>query len=153
VIKWLHSFARYPQLLRKIISALFLVCGFVLATVLLIMAILIMIFPGSLFALLGNKLGFNTLYRYDCLWNWILGGDIDESISSRLGKSIFAGHPPVFFSLAQDKLVAVFLHQLDHDHVRTSILPEEGLALTDEQYHSIINDDLGDALAALGVRI
>jgi len=153
VINWLHSFARYPRILRKIISAMFLVCGFVLATVLLIMAILIMIFPGSLFALLGNKLGFNTLYRYDCLWNWILGGDIDESISSRLGKSIFAGHPPVFFSLAQDKLVAVFLHQLDHDHVRTSILPEEGRALTDEQYHSIINDDLGDALAALGVRI
>jgi len=150
---WLHSFAQYPKILRKIISALFLVGGFVLATLLLIIAILLMIFPGSLLAALGNKMGFNTLIKYDCLWNWILGGSIKETISSRLGKSIFAGHPPVFFNLAQDKLVAVFLHQLDHDHVRNSILPNEGQALSDDQYQAVINNDLDEALAALGVPI
>ncbi len=153
MISWLHAFARYPAILRKLISVLFLGGGAVVATVLLVLVIMLMIFPGSVFALAGNKLGFNTLLKYDCLWNWILGGDIKETISSRLGKSIFAGHAPVFFDLSQDKLVAVFLHQLDADHVRASILPSIGQHLTNEQYQTIMSNDLADALAVLGVPI
>jgi hypothetical protein len=124
-----------------------------LAAALLIVAIVLMIFPGSVFALLGSQMGFNTLIKYDCLWNWILGGDIKETISSRLGKSIFAAHPAVFFNLSQDKLVSVFLHQLDTDHVRASILPDRGQCLTSEQYVYIMSNDLADALAVLGVPI
>lgn len=151
MIDWLHQFKRYPAVIRKAIAAGFLAVGILVFTALLIAVIFLMIFVGTPLALLGNKLGFNTWLKYDCLWNWILGGDIDETISSRLGKSIYFGHDPVFFNLEQDKLIAVFLHQLDHDHVRQSIIPDKGHVISDEQFMSVMSRKLDDALTALGV--
>ena len=153
VSDWLHKFKNYPKALRVLLGALFLGSWFVLASIGLAVCILLMVFPGSLFAILGNELGFNVLKKYDHLWNWIIGGDIEETISSRLGKSIFANHSPVFINLAIDKMVAVFLHQLDNDHVRTSILPNIGHKLSSEQYQDILNIELGDALAILGIPV
>lgn len=153
MINWLHKYKTYPKALRVLLGSLFLGVAFVIASIGLMVVILLMVFPGSLLAILGNELGFNALKRYDHLWNWIIGGDIEETISSRLGKSIFADHHPVFFNLAIDKMVAVFLHQLDHDHVRTSILPNRGRKLTSEHHQIILNIEFDDALAILGIPV
>ncbi len=153
VIGWLHKFKNYPKALRIFLGSLFLGGAFVVASLGLVVVILLMVFPGSVFAMLGNKLGFNALKKYDQLWNWIIGGDIEETISSRLGKSIFADHAPVFFNLVIDKMVAVFLHQIDNDHVRSSIMPGAGEELSDEEHRSILNMELADTLSILGVPI
>lgn len=65
--------------------------------------------------------GYHVWIAFDKFWNAVLGGDHRETISSRLGKSIHFGLPPVFWFLWADKVVAFLLDQVDHDHCRKSV--------------------------------
>lgn len=150
---WFLHFKVLPKPLRTFISALFLGFWVLISALILIGTILLLLVVGTPLALLGNSFGFNAWYQYDCLFNWLLGGDIKETISSRLAKSIYAGHPPVFMSLARDRIIAVLLHQLDPDHVRKSIIKDQGRRLSDEQFIQIMSHKLDDALKPLGVPI
>lgn len=58
---------------------------------------------------------------FDELFNAFLDGGHWETISSRLGKSIFHNHPPVFFSKKIDKSISWMLSQVDPDHCLKSI--------------------------------
>ena len=79
-------------------------------------------FPiGAPMALRGSDYWFHVWIGFDKLCNAALGGDHDETISSRLGKSTIWGHAPVFYSLKIDKLVAWMLHQIDTDHCKKSV--------------------------------
>lgn len=58
---------------------------------------------------------------FDCLGNAYLFHDSRETISSRLGKSIYHDHPPVFNFLIIDKGVAWLLNNVDREHCKKSI--------------------------------
>ncbi len=153
MISWLHKFKHYPPVLRILCAALTLGGLVILGALALVAAILLMIFPGIPLAVMGNEKGFKIWYQFDCLGNWLLGGSITELISSRLGKSIYAAHSPVFGHINRDIVVAVLLHQLDSDHVRQCIQPGKGRKVDDEQYSQIMAFKLDESLGALGVPI
>lgn len=58
---------------------------------------------------------------FDKFCNACLKGDNRETISSRLGKSLYHGFAPVFGFRALDRFVAFLLDQVDPDHCRKSI--------------------------------
>lgn len=65
--------------------------------------------------------GYHVWIAFDKFWNAVLGGDHRETISSRLGKTLYHGHDPVFGLYSIDRFVAFLLDQVDPDHCRKSI--------------------------------
>ena len=91
-------------------------------------------FPvGAPMALRVSDYWFHVWIGFDKLCNAALGGDHDETISSRLGKSTIWGHAPVFGSLKIDKLVAWMLHQIDTDHCKKSVDWKVGVIMERER--------------------
>lgn len=70
--------------------------------------------------------GYHVWIAFDKFWNAVLGGDHRETISSRLGKSLYHNFDPVFGFLVIDRFVAFLLDQVDPDHCRKSIVWEYG---------------------------
>jgi hypothetical protein len=72
-----------------------------------------------------RSFAFNKAYHlwiaYDRYCNAYLFHDSRETISSRLGKSIYHDHPPVFNFLIIDKAVAWLLNNVDRGHCKKSI--------------------------------
>lgn len=64
---------------------------------------------------------WNVLISIDQLANAILGGDPDETISSRIGKRVVTGR-----ARGHEKLLARFLNWLDPNHVQDAIEYDEG---------------------------
>ncbi len=62
----------------------------------------------------------NVLIGFDQLTNAAIGGDPDETISSRAGKEVRAGKGGLW------KLFCRVLHGFDKDHCRESIEEDEG---------------------------
>lgn len=71
--------------------------------------------------------GLRVWLAFDRLWNAILRGSDEETVSSRLGKSTLHGHPPVFGFLPIDKVVAHMLDTVDPKHCEKSINWDVGL--------------------------
>lgn len=67
---------------------------------------------------------------FDKFYNAVFDGVHGETISSRLGKSIYHNHEPVFFRhVKYDKIVSWCLNQVDPDHCQKSIMYETGSAV------------------------
>ena len=73
---------------------------------------------GAWRAVNGSRYWQRTWLGFDYFCNALLGGTHKETISSRLGKSIYYGHPPVFIYRRCDKIVVSWLHAVDRDHCR-----------------------------------
>lgn len=108
-------------------SAVFLCLGILLSIVLVPTAFTVTGF-GLLFLTLfprSRKFSGTRAYHiwiaYDRLWNALLWHDSRETISSRLGKSIYYRHPPVFNWRWVDRVVGAALDRVDTDHCATSI--------------------------------
>lgn len=63
---------------------------------------------------------FNILISLDQLANTLLGGDPDETMSSRMGKRIASGNCWGCYRVCR------ILHFIDKDHCRKSIEEDEG---------------------------
>lgn len=63
---------------------------------------------------------WNFLVAIDQLVNTLLGGDPDETLSSRMGKNVKEGRCKLC------KIVCYFLNKIDSNHCEKSIEPEEG---------------------------
>lgn len=64
---------------------------------------------------------WNVLIAFDQLINALLGGDPDETISSRMGKLIEQDKCPFCYWICTH-----FLHKLDPNHCQKSIERDEG---------------------------
>lgn len=76
---------------------------------------------GVVKAVRGSEYWYQCWIGFDKFCNAILGGAHTETISSRLGKSIYYNRLPVFGLRSLDKIVAWMLDQIDTDHVRKNI--------------------------------
>lgn len=63
---------------------------------------------------------WNFLVAIDQLANTLLGGDPDETMSSRMGKNVRAGKCKLC------KVICYFLNKIDPNHCEKSIEPDEG---------------------------
>lgn len=63
---------------------------------------------------------WNILIGVDQLVNAILGGDPDETLSSRMGKNIARGECKLC------KIICYFLNKIDSDHCHKAIETDEG---------------------------
>lgn len=63
---------------------------------------------------------WNVLVAIDQLFNTILGGDPDETLSSRMGKHVREGRCKLC------KVICLLLNKIDPNHCEKSIEPEEG---------------------------
>ena len=63
-----------------------------------------------------KRYGWNVLIAIDQLGNTLLGGDPDETISSRMGKR----------RCRVCRLLCRLLHRVDPEHCNKSIEPDEG---------------------------
>ena len=111
-------------MLNKLLSILLLLVGISLAIVLTPTFLLLV---GAPLALLAVYLRVNRRYALD-VWlgfdkfiNACMGGDHRETVSSRLGKSVWHGGPSVFFVPCIDRLVSRCLDVVDPDHCLKSI--------------------------------
>lgn len=73
---------------------------------------------GAWRAVNGSRYWQRTWLGFDYFCNALLGGSHKETISSRLGKSVYYGYPPVFVYRRCDKIVVSWLHAVDRDHCR-----------------------------------
>lgn len=65
--------------------------------------------------------GLEVWIGFDRMWNAIIGGDSRETVSSRLGKSLYHGHGSVFGWKWADRVVSRLLDAIDPGHCRKSI--------------------------------
>lgn len=116
-----------------ILGVIFSVVGVIGFLVFKASGLMVLIVIGTPMAVLGSPYWFEKWIVYDRLWNWLLDGDFEETVSSRLGKWHFFDHPPVFtgrlFFLNQ--LISLWLDQVDKDHIKTSIMPSAGVPVAD----------------------
>ena len=118
---------KFIDLAECVYSAMFLIIGIVLggallATYLLTVGVLV----GAPAGLIGSPYWYNCWIAFDRFANAVLKGDPLETISSRLGKSIYHRHSPVFGWYRFDRTVSWWLSQVDKDHCRKSIDWEVG---------------------------
>lgn len=114
--------AKIIKILRTIWSASLLVLAVLIVSCLMSGFLVFIALPyGAIAAVRGSEYWGNVWIGFDKLCNAMLNGDHEETISSRLGKSIFHNHRPVFGSLKFDKMVAWWLHQVDKNHCKKSI--------------------------------
>lgn len=110
------------QLFDKIYSSLFLLIGVLFAILATGFFMFVIALPyGSVMASRGSDYWGHVWIAFDKLWNAILRGDHRETISSRLGKSVYFNHPPVFVYRKTDKKFSWWLSQVDKDHCKKSI--------------------------------
>ena len=114
------------SVLLKFIAAVVLVSGILLLaqmtgpfmhTVGIIAALVALFWPESQL----GKYGFQVWIAFDKYGNAWLGGSHKETISSRLGKSLYYDHDPVFGFRVLDKFISFMLSAVDPDHCRKSI--------------------------------
>lgn len=79
------------------------------------------IFPGVPMALQGSRYWHGVWIAFDKLWNAILDGDPEETLSSHLGKSTIYGYEVVLWNRWADHTLAWLLHQIDKHHCEKSI--------------------------------
>lgn len=113
-------------MLNKIKSILILVpsiifiasiTGFLLTTVGLVAALIGLTFPNSSIA----RYALEVWLGFDRMCNAFMNGDSKETVSSRLGKSIYYNHGSVFGCKWADKTVSYLLDCIDPDHCKKSI--------------------------------
>ena len=75
---------------------------------------------------LHRRYWYHVWIGFDRFCNAVLGGDSRETVSSRLGKAIYHGHPNVFGCMAADKTVSWWLSQVDPNHCKKSVEWEFG---------------------------
>ena len=75
-----------------------------------------------------KRYGKNVVLSFDQFWNAVLGGDPDETISSRMGKwlAVHINDSPCQMCRYIAKPVCWVLNLIDPDHCRDAIDPEEG---------------------------
>jgi len=71
-----------------------------------------------------KKYFWNILISLDQLFNTVLFGDPDETISSRLGK--WLEYPTTSTRYKFAEFTCKFLHMIDKNHCRKSVEPDEG---------------------------
>ena len=111
-------------MLNKLISIILLLVGISLAIVLTPTFLFFAAAPVALLALtVGQyqRYALDVWLGFDKFINAAMGGDHEETISSRLGKSIYHNSPSVFFTRRIDKVVASCLDVVDPDHCLKSI--------------------------------
>ena len=91
--------------------------GVLLTTLGIIVALIALVKPKSDM----GQYGFEIWIAFDKLWNAVLLGDGEETISSRLGKSIYYNHGSVFGWKWADKLVSGWLDLVDENHCLKAI--------------------------------
>lgn len=69
----------------------------------------------------GSDYWLEVWLAFDKLVNAALGHDHRETLSGRLGKSVYHNHPPVFFYYDIDFLIVLLLEQFEHNHCLDSI--------------------------------
>ncbi len=156
-IAWFLSLSKARQKTWAVVCLIFGILFSVVA-ILAVLAyklfeLVLLVVIGAPLAVFGSEYWFAKWIFYDCIWNWILGGDINETVSSRLGKWHFFNHAPVFkgrlFFLNQ--LVSLWLDQVDPNHIKTSIMPQVGVRVPDYEVARLSTID--DSLYYLGVKI
>lgn len=113
-------------ILKKLYSTFVLLIGVLLAVVVTPVFLTTVGIFTAVYALYAGK---GKVYNYalevwigfDKFCNACLKGDHRETISSRLGKSIYYEHPPVFGYTLFDHMVAGMLDSVDKDHCNSSI--------------------------------
>lgn len=68
-----------------------------------------------------GRYGLDVWIGFDRMWNAIIGGDSRETVSSRLGKSVYHFHGSVFGWKWADLVVCRLLDSIDPGHCRKSI--------------------------------
>lgn len=68
-----------------------------------------------------KKYLWNNLLAFDRLVNAMLGGDPEETLSSRMGKRVEKGNCPLCYWICTH-----FLHRIDPNHCQKSIDRDEG---------------------------
>lgn len=120
----------------KIKSAIFLLIGILFAIMATGFFMFFIALPvGSVRAVKGSDYWGHVWIAFDKFWNAILGGDHRETISSRLGKSVYYNHPPVFGNKSIDKKFAWWLSKVDTDHCKKSI--DWKVGITVKNYYKI----------------
>jgi hypothetical protein len=110
------------KILRTLWAAFWLVFAILLTASITSVFMLFVAFPiGAPMAIFGSIYWHHVWVGFDKFANALVGGNHEETISSRLGKSTIHGHSPVFVHIWIDSLVSWLLHQVDHNHVSKSI--------------------------------
>lgn len=115
---------------HKLYSAVFLLFMVALVATMSTAYMTFAFFVGTPLAVAGSKYWFEVWIGFDKLCNAALGGDHKETISSRLGKTVYYNHPPVFFTRKIDKTICWMLGQVDTDHCKYSIQKNVGRTIT-----------------------
>lgn len=109
-------------MLKVLWSALCLLVGVVLTLLFIGTFLFSLGIPYGLPAMVkGSDYWYQVWIAYDKLWSAIFNGKHEETISSRLGKSVYHDLKPVFFTRRADKVVVFWLRQVDTDHCKKSI--------------------------------
>ena len=111
-------------MIRKFFSIILLVVGISVAIVLTPTFLFFVAAPVALLAVTVGKFkryALNVWLGFDKFMNACMGGDHEETISSRLGKSIYHDSPSVFFVKRIDYIVSSCLDVVDPDHCLKSI--------------------------------
>jgi hypothetical protein len=86
----------------------------------------------NVFRSIGNYL-MNVLISIDQLGNSVMGGDPDETISSRLGKAEQSHGGKIPWTSPISRLTAEALNKIDKNHCKDAIEKDEGeKAVTDK---------------------
>ncbi len=153
-------FLSLPEASRRLWAVVCLVVGILFSVVAMFcilvfkaLGLIALVVIGAPLAVLGSPYWFGQWIIYDRLWNYLLGGDFEETVSSRLGKWHYFDHPPVFtgqlFFLNQ--LVSLWLDQVDKDHIKTSIMPHVGVPVPAFKMARL--NIIADSLYTLGLKI
>jgi len=157
IIIW---FLALSEARRRIWAVVCLVVGILFSVVAMFfilmfkaLGLIALVVVGGPLAVVGSPYWFGKWILYDRLWNWMLGGDFEETVSSRLGKWHCFDHDPVFtgslFFLNQ--LVSLWLDQVDRDHIKTSIMPHVGVPVSAFKMARL--NIIEDSLYTLGIKI
>lgn len=159
-MKFIEWFLGLSKAAQKFWAAFLLVVGIFLSVIAIMVALffkmlwlVLLVSIGSLMAFKGSDYWFEKWFQYDCIWNWILGGDIKETVSSRLGKWYYFGHEPIFkgkfFLLNQ--IISLWLDRVDKGHIRKSIIPTVGKTVSAQQMIKL--SEIEDSLESFSVNI
>lgn len=116
-----------PDIKHTFFASIFLLVGIII-TLLIVPILLPFLGIGLIFLTIipttrpyAKNKAIHIWLAYDKLWNALLFHHSGETISSRLGKSLYHGHPPVFNWRSIDALIGGWLDKVDPDHCRNSI--------------------------------
>lgn len=98
----------------------------------LITGIILLLISNILKSTFLNRYSFNILITFDQLTNTILGGDVDETISSRLGKWEIESKNKTGIRRIIYNFINYIVELFEKDHFKKSIEPDEG---KDQSYY------------------